>query len=524
MLGVNDEGHLNVPGPPSSGGTPFVGLRYVPTNAESTAPGCLCEGFGAADATTGTSGFANVAVDGVQHLNLVSFVFTASTAISIVDVVDSVGNPVLRVTQDYHPSPATPNLYEVTVTIQNSSGAPIDPRYRRVMDWDVEPTPFSEFVTIDPGTATELIFDSNDGFATANPLGAQSDRGFTGAFVDAGPFDHGALFDFDFDPLAPGESRTFNIYYGAAGTELEANAALAAVGAEVFSYGQPNVLGGPDLGTPNTFIFAFAGVGGAPVFPDAAIEKTADDPSITAGETAAFTITTSNPSTDPVSNVMVTDTLPAGIDWSEDSADCAVTGGELECSYTTLGPGELRVVHLTGVTDAADCGTLSNTATVTAENDTNPANNSSTATIEVVCAPDVPTCNGLPATIVGSVGDSTVVGTPGNDVIVDLSGDNKVRARGGHDTICTGPGDDEISGGGGNDWVDAGDGRNSVEGNDGRDTLTTGSGDDDLEGNDGSDTMTGGTGADRFRGGGGTDTATDFTPAEGDTKRSVEIA
>jgi Ca2+-binding RTX toxin-like protein len=42
-------------------------------------------------------------------------------------------------------------------------------------------------------------------------------------------------------------------------------------------------------------------------------------------------------------------------------------------------------------------------------------------------------------------------------------------------------------------------------------------------GGSGNDTMTGGIGADKFRGGDGRDTATDFTPAQGDTKRSVEV-
>jgi hypothetical protein len=42
MMGVWNEGHLNVPGGPASlGGTTDVGLRYLPTGAESTAPGCL---------------------------------------------------------------------------------------------------------------------------------------------------------------------------------------------------------------------------------------------------------------------------------------------------------------------------------------------------------------------------------------------------------------------------------------------------------------------------------------------------
>ena len=63
-------------------------------------------------------------------------------------------------------------------------------------DWDVEPTAFSEFVTIETGTATNLLYSSDNGFETANPLGSRSEILFTGEAVDSGPSDHGALFDF----------------------------------------------------------------------------------------------------------------------------------------------------------------------------------------------------------------------------------------------------------------------------------------------------------------------------------------
>ena len=43
-----------------------------------------------------------------------------------------------------------------------------------------------------------------------------------GDFKDAGPADHGALFDFGFGKLAPHATVTFNIYYGAAGSETDA--------------------------------------------------------------------------------------------------------------------------------------------------------------------------------------------------------------------------------------------------------------------------------------------------------------
>lgn len=262
QLGVWDEGHLNVPGgDPSSGtGTTSMGLRYLPTGAEATAPGCLCEGWGVADATSGVAGYANEAVDGVVNLTPVGFVFDATSAVSTVEV-----GTTFRVTHDYHPSPDTANLYEVDVTVENISADPVDLRYRRVMDWDIEPTAFNEFVTIQgTAAAADVLFASNNGFASANPLSGPSDLGQTGDFVDAGPSDHGALFDFGFGNLDPGDTKSFRTFYGAAGNEADALSALAAASAEIYSFGQPTS-SDPSVGEPNTFIFAFADVGGTPI-------------------------------------------------------------------------------------------------------------------------------------------------------------------------------------------------------------------------------------------------------------------
>lgn len=263
MLGVWEEGDLNVPGGSASSGdgTTEVGLRFVPTNAESTSPGCLCEGWGAADDTSDVSGSANEDYGPPVNITTESFVFDADSAVSVITI-----GTTMRVTHDYHPSPDTDNLYEVEVTVENISGATIDLRYRRVMDWDTDPTPFDEWVTLQKGSSAFLESTSNDGFQSADPLEAFTDDGFTGSFVDAGPDDHGAAFDFHFGSLAAGASRTFLTYYGAAASEAEANAALAAVGAEAYSYGQPNTEGSPTSGTPNTFIFAFGNIGGASLF------------------------------------------------------------------------------------------------------------------------------------------------------------------------------------------------------------------------------------------------------------------
>ncbi len=261
-LGVRPEGHLHVPGGPPSPveRTTTVGIRYLATGNEAIASGCECEGWGAADAITGVTGYANQTDGGATNVTVESFTATPTTAVSVVTV-----GGVFRVTHDYHPSQQTPNLYEVSVSVKNISAEPVDLRYRRVMDWDIEPTAFAEFVTSSVGTSPSVIANTNDGFASANPLAPTSGGGVTlrtGNFTDAGPDDHGALFDFGFGILAPGSSRDFTIWYGAAADEAGAMLALARAEAQVYSLGQPSTPNGPSVGTPNTFVFGFSGVGG----------------------------------------------------------------------------------------------------------------------------------------------------------------------------------------------------------------------------------------------------------------------
>lgn len=261
-LGVDDEGQLNIGSTNSSaGGTTNYGLRDIGTNWEATAQGCLCEGWGAAVAGTGTTVYANNASG--TSATLVSFASTASTATSI---VTSVGGAALTVSHVYAPS-ASALLYQVEVTITNTSGADFTggTLYRRVMDWDIEPTPFNEYSTIQGGAgAANVLFSSNNGFANSNPF-SDGSGSIAGDFVDFGPTDHGALFDFSFGALKAGESQKLTVFYGAAPTEASALAALGLVGAEVYSFGQSSRdrLGGTD--GLRTFIFGFKGVGGTVV-------------------------------------------------------------------------------------------------------------------------------------------------------------------------------------------------------------------------------------------------------------------
>lgn len=269
-LGVNREGHLNAPDPygyainAGALGVTAVGL------GDATSPGCLCEGWGVS--ANGTdSGYANVSSDGgAQNLTVDSFVTddvgsgAGTFATSKVHVTSM---PGLEVSQHYAASTGAPTLlFQDTVTITNSSLSTMsNVKYVRVMDWDIPPTEFSELVTI-KGTATTAALEKShdNGFNTANPLADYGGSGTDIDFTDLGPADHGAYFRFNFGSLAAGESITFSIFYGAAANETAALAAMGAVSAELYSFGQNNHTSHNE---ETTFMFAFKGVGGVVIEP-----------------------------------------------------------------------------------------------------------------------------------------------------------------------------------------------------------------------------------------------------------------
>jgi Ca2+-binding RTX toxin-like protein len=84
------------------------------------------------------------------------------------------------------------------------------------------------------------------------------------------------------------------------------------------------------------------------------------------------------------------------------------------------------------------------------------------ATVAVMASPTLsqtaratvdPTCQGQPATIVGTDGPDYIVGTKKADVISAGDGDDTIRGFKGNDIICAGAGDDLVNGGLGNDQI-----------------------------------------------------------------------
>lgn len=104
----------------------------------------------------------------------------------------------------------------------------------------------------------------------------------------------------------------------------------------------------------------------------------------------------------------------------------------------------------------------------------------SLTTAPTVARADGPTCEGRPATIVGTSGDDALAGTDRVDVIVARGGDDSVAGRGGADVICAGLGNDAVQPGPGEDVVRSGPDRDWVWVNRG-DTVWTGGGVDGVQ-------------------------------------------
>jgi Ca2+-binding RTX toxin-like protein len=127
---------------------------------------------------------------------------------------------------------------------------------------------------------------------------------------------------------------------------------------------------------------------------------------------------------------------------------------------------------------------------------------------DVFLAPvGTPTCDGLPATQVGTGGDDPLTGFAGRDVIVGRGGSDTIDGKGGNDVLCGNAGADLLIGGPGSDRLFGGPGGDELKGGGGADLLMGQGGDDRLRGGGGSDDLIGGSGTDVCAGGKGVDLA-----------------
>jgi uncharacterized repeat protein (TIGR01451 family) len=125
---------------------------------------------------------------------------------------------------------------------------------------------------------------------------------------------------------------------------------------------------------------------------DVGIVKTASAPIPFGGQAVSYTIVVSNAGPATATSVTVTDVLPAGSTLVSSTPPGTCSGSPtVTCSIATLNNGASTTITLV-VTAPLAGGTVSNTATVSAaEADPNPANNSSTATVSLQPASNIPT-------------------------------------------------------------------------------------------------------------------------------------
>ena len=131
---------------------------------------------------------------------------------------------------------------------------------------------------------------------------------------------------------------------------------------------------------------------------DVTVVKTATTPAVTAGDQASYSVVVTANGPGSSTNVVLTDTLPAGLNWTvggPDAPACSpsspIAGGTtLTCTFATIAQNATKTITLTATTSAANCAGINNTASVTASGDTNSGNNTSgPVTITVSCAADV---------------------------------------------------------------------------------------------------------------------------------------
>ena len=101
-----------------------------------------------------------------------------------------------------------------------------------------------------------------------------------------------------------------------------------------------------------------------PGTPNLTITKSADKDIVKVGETVKYTITVENTGKAAATNVVVSDTLPEGLEWVQDN-DASFKGGVLTWNIPQIEAGGSKSVSFTA--KVTQSGTISNTASVTSD-------------------------------------------------------------------------------------------------------------------------------------------------------------
>ncbi len=273
---------------PSSTGIMNFGLRLLDGQYDVVSYGEIAEGWGYTDASgiLSWAGF-NRFTPGQFELNahLLNFSADAYSATSRIRIDDADGFAHAQISHVFTRSAHTNHLFEVAVTIvpfraEGIKGA----RYRRVVDWDVEPTPFQEVVHTLLGNTTAISATTDDGRSSPDMSRPLDVVRASGEAQSDGPGDLGAAFDLDLGDIPYPAGREFKLYFGVAPSRAAMLDALKAVGAEAFSLAQGAGHAAWATGAPAVAALGFSGVGGAPLLAD-------DPPTAELTETPALATT-----------------------------------------------------------------------------------------------------------------------------------------------------------------------------------------------------------------------------------------
>ncbi|HEY2074342.1 MAG TPA: hypothetical protein VGG88_12265, partial [Gaiellaceae bacterium] len=133
---------------------------------------------------------------------------------------------------------------------------------------------------------------------------------------------------------------------------------------------------------------------------DLSLAKSVTPTFLTEGNDATYTLTATNNGGDPDTNVVATDTLPAGESFVSGDAGCSAVANVVTCDFGTIGAGaSASKSYVVNVALGAPT-TLVNAASVTGDRpDSNPANNNASATITVNHNPVCSALKASPATL-----------------------------------------------------------------------------------------------------------------------------
>jgi uncharacterized repeat protein (TIGR01451 family) len=175
--------------------------------------------------------------------------------------------------------------------------------------------------------------------------------------------------------------------------------------------------------------------------PNISISKVADAASVSAGSQIGFVVTLNNNTAGTATHLQVTDKLPAGTDinWTIDSGETSsgwsISGTppnqSLVYSPTTLPGNTSTTVHVVSNTTAASCGSYSNIAGFTTDND---GAGSASDSVMVTCAANLEITKAADAESAdagGQIGFTVTLSNTGNATATGLSVMDSLPAGGG---------------------------------------------------------------------------------------------